>query len=96
MKVVEIPIGTPTGPRLRDLPKAAKAGLVAWLALTATIPESFQGRRFRFEADDVPMEFTRALAALAPAYGIRFVFSRENLSDTLHRLGDKGIRAVCA
>ena len=77
MQVVEIPIGTLTGPRLRDLPQTTKAGLVAWLALTATIPESFGGRRFRFQADDVPMEFTRALVALAPAYGIRFKFSRE-------------------
>lgn len=75
---------------------ATKAGLAAWLALTAAaVPEAFGGKRFHFQAEDVPMEYTRALAALAPKFGIRLVWVLRG-RERRERMAEPRQRVSCA
>lgn len=69
-----INLGVPAGPRLHDLSRESKVLLTAWLALLVAEVKAFDGNRFEFSADEVPMGYTRALSQLMPAFGIRFRF----------------------
>lgn len=62
-----INLGRPTGPRLRDLSLGQERQLDSWLTLALMSPPD---RR-----EDIPVDYTRALAALAKRRGIPFCFA---------------------
>ena len=64
-------LGRPTGPRLRDLSRAQEKALNDWLTLALVAPP---GKR-----EDLPVDYTRALSALAKRRGIRFFFNGDTM-----------------
>lgn len=66
-----INLGSPAGPRLRDLTYEQEKSLNAWLTLALVSPPS--------KWEDMPVDYTRALAALAKRRGIRFKFTSHEM-----------------
>ena len=66
-----INLGQPTGPHLRDLSLKQERALDDWLSFALVCPPD--------KRDEMPVDYTRALASLAKRRGIRFAFSSHNM-----------------
>ncbi len=64
-------LGRPTGPRLRDLSRTQEDDLNAWLTAALIDPPR--------KGEPVPVEYTRALGALARRRGISFFFNGDEM-----------------
>ncbi|ADL71009.1 hypothetical protein SEQ_HALENA_44 [Mycobacterium phage Halena] len=64
-------LGEPTGPRLRKLSLEQEKALDNWLTNALKNPPS--------KRDPLPVDFTRALSALAKRRGIRFYFNGDQM-----------------
>ncbi|AXH67852.1 hypothetical protein J4T99_gp046 [Mycobacterium phage Bromden] len=64
-------LGEPTGPRLRDLSRSQEKALNDWLTMALVAPPR--------KREEVPVDFTRALSALAKRRGIRFHFNSDRM-----------------
>lgn len=64
-------LGEPTGPRLRNLTRTQEQNLDRWLTHALRNPPS--------KRDPLPVEYTRALSALAKRRGIQFFFNGDRM-----------------